>query len=56
MCVVFFFFGLLLLLLLFVVIKVKGGRIWAIGERQWVREPESELSIENFSYTITYSF
>ena len=37
----FFFFGLLLL---FVVIKDKGGRVWAIGERQWVREPESELS------------
>ena len=42
-CVVFFFF-FFGLLLLFVVIKDKGGRVWAIGERQWVREPESELS------------
>lgn len=32
------------IVVVFVVIRVKGGRVWAIGERQWVREPKSELS------------
>lgn len=27
-----------------VVIRVKGGRVGAVGERQWVREPKRELS------------